>query len=55
MNEKIIRLFEIWKQHIDEGELQWNLDKETETYFLNLIKEIDECIYSLNNNNRKIK
>ena len=49
MNEKIIRLFELWKQQIEQNELQWNLDKETETYFLNLIKEIDDCIYSLRN------
>jgi hypothetical protein len=49
MNEKIIKLFEIWKQHIDQSELQWNLDKDTETYFFNLIKEIDDCINSLRN------
>ena len=49
MNEKIIRLFKLWKQQIEQNELQWNLDKETETYFLNLIKEIDDCIYSLRN------
>ncbi len=49
--KKVIKILEIFKQYIEESELQWNPDEETETYFLNLIKEIDESVCSLRGEN----